>query len=560
MAENLEIVNEALEFSNEAVQIIKDSFGPNGLDTLVSTTSGTLMLTNDGYQIMKSLSQRNPVGKLIFQGLNLFYKSTGDFSKKFILLIRELLAEVLDIVSLDKTASSEQLLCIAQGMDELFCSVIPQVFDDLQTVRVISECSDVRNSAISIIKFSISGKFSPKTTQTFVSLLQQLFLDEFSNDIANLKQTTEALLDDYSSTVWEVAGKPVTSSVVLSGIIIPRHFLTIVKNLPCSMERNLFKFVILGSSFGHDVPQSNTVLTLNESQHVENVLKWRHKHVENVVKMLANHSVELVLTSVMLHETFVHVFNQYQMAAIHLIPLEDIERIGKVFGIIPLHELEEDMTLFIGEATSCKPIQIGQHQYAHLEPAKTLVKQIVLYAPTEALCHQYSIALQHMLKILCSSFKQPQKDCFVLSFVPGGGGFELALAHAIEENRKLNKLNTNTQLACKILEKALLCIPRELATNSNSNLSIFHLKAKTREMLINREQVNGLNQKGELALIKNEEIIEPTMANYMLLSSVLQLFVQVLRTDKIIYVKKLNTLPNMIGQADDDDSDNELDE
>ncbi len=141
MAENLEFVNKTFEFSNETVQVVKDSFGPNGLDTLLSTTSGTLMLTNDGFQVIKSLSQRSPVGKLIFQGLDLFYKNTGDFSKKFMLLIRELLAEVLNVVSVDKTRSSEQLLCISQGMDELFYTIIPKVFDKLQTMGVISECT-----------------------------------------------------------------------------------------------------------------------------------------------------------------------------------------------------------------------------------------------------------------------------------------------------------------------------------------------------------------------------------------------------------------------------------
>jgi hypothetical protein len=46
------------------------------------------------------------------------------------------------------------------------------------------------------------------------------------------------------------------------------------------------------------------------------------------------------------------------------------------------------------------------------------------------------------------------------------------------------------------------------------------------------------------------------MGNYMLVSSVLQLFVQILRTDRIVHVK---TLPSKNAQVDSDDSDSELD-
>ena len=564
MAENLEFVKESFEFSNEAVQVIKDSFGPNGLDVLLSTISGKLLMTNDGFQVLKSLSQGKPVGKLILQGLEMFYKNTGDFSKKFILLIRELLADVLNVTAIDKTISSEQLLCISQGMNELFYSVIPQVFDELQTVGIPCECTgkidDVQSSVMSIVKTSVSGKFSPKTCEVLLRLLQELVFvtEDLSNDVVYLKEKTDKLLDNYSETVWEIPGKPLTSPTVLHGIIIPREFLTMIGKLPCSKENNFFNFVILGSSLVCDLPESKTVVSLSDSQHVNIVFEWRRKQTENIIKILAKYKVELIMTSLALHEVFVHICNQHNIGAIHLIPQEDITRISNVFEISPLYDLDDDPTSFIGTATSCKPIQVGCHVYVHLEPTKVLVQQIMLYAPTEALCHQYSIALKKMFKVLQSSFKQLLGNSFQVSYVPGGGAFELVLAYVLEEYRKVNKLSPNIRLACEMLENALLSIPRQLVKNSsNSEISIFNLKAKTRQALIDGKQVFGLDKNGKLKFGKNEEIIEPTMGNYMLVSSVLQLFVQILRTDKVIYVK---TLPSNNPKVDNDVYNNEVDE
>ena len=559
MAENFKFMNETFEFSNETVQVIKDSFGPNGLDTLLST-SGTVILTNDGYQVIKSLSQRGPIGKFMFQGLDLFYKNTGDFCKKFILLIRELLKEVLDLVLVDKTRSSEQLLCISWGMDEIFHTIFPKVFDKLQTMGVISECEETVDDSISIMKTSISGKFSPKTCEILVSLIQQLlFLDTLSCDIGDLKQTADKLLDNFSASVWEVAGKPLTASTVLPGLLIPQQFLTMVRKLPQSLETSVFKFVILGSLLVDDHLESHTVLSLKDSEQVKNILQWKRKHIENIIKVLSAYDVKLIITSLTLRETFVRTCNQYQIAAIHLIPQDDITRISNVFGISPLFDLDGDLTSFIGKATSCKSIQIGRHVYVHLEPSNTLVKQVLLYAPTEAFCHQYSTALQNMLKTLRASFKQCEDKSYKLSCVPGGGTFELALEYAFEEYRKIHTLNPNTLFACEILQKALLSIPRQLAENARCRLSIFELKAETKQALANGKQVYGVSKNGALSFLRNKDIVEPTMANYLLISSVLKLFVQILRTDSVVHVKALPAKNVEDYDLEDDDSDNALD-
>jgi chaperonin GroEL (HSP60 family) len=559
-AASFEFVQKMFEFSNEIVQVIKDSFGPNGLDTLL-LTSGTLILTNDGYQVVKSLSYRGPLGKLIFQGLDLFYKNTGDFSKKFILLFRELLREVLDVVLVDKTRSREKLLCIAQGMNEVLHTVFPEVLKKLQKMGVINECmGENMEDGISIMRTSISGKFSPKTCEILVCLIQQLlFSDKLSYDIYDLKQATEKLLDNFSDLVWEVAGKPLTASTVLPGLLIPRELLTMAKKLPHSAENNSFKFVILGSLLDYYHLESKTVLSLKDSQKMNDILQWRKKHIENVIKVLAMHDVELIMTSSTLHETFIHICNQYHIGAIHLIPPEDITKVSNVFGISVLFDLDEDLTSSIGKATSCKSIQVGRHVYVHIEPAANpSVKQVLLYAPTEAFCHQYSIALQRMLKMLRASLKQCQDKSYVLSIVRGGGTIELAFEYALEEYRKVHNLNSNTLLACEILQKALLSIPRQLAKNADCRLSILELKAKTRQAFTDGKQVCGLDKNG---VLRNEDVIEPTMANCTLMSSVLKLFVQVLRTDGVVDVKTLPTknVKDVNDGEDEEDSDSELD-
>lgn len=569
MVDSVMFAKKAFDFSNDTVRVIEHSFGPNGVDCMVSLTSGTVMLSNDGFPLLKSLSHTCPVGRFMFIGLESLYHNIGDFSKKFFLLIRGLLLEVLDVIQEAQATRQQRLLAISQGMNLLLVKDFPRLFNELENLGILitleRDLTLIKKSVLSVIKTNLNGKFSRKTCDDLTNLLKNLlFEDGNTTDIADLKPRTEKLIDTFSETFWEVPGLPLSSSAILPGIVIPRPFLTILRQLPHKLKNTSFKFIVLGTSLGYNLPMTKTILTLNESQKVKAILQWRSKFIEGIIGELVRHEVELIVSCETLHETVIHFCNQFQIAAIQLVPQEDIRRICSIFSVSPMFELEFQKALssFIGEASLCRPLSVGDHTYVYLEPAKVLTKQVLLYAPNEAMCHQYSVALKNALKCLKSSIKEQLEGKHTLSLVSGGGVFELGLAFALERYRKKHKLESKVEMACGILEKALLSIPRQLANNLGANIPIYHLTAKVRVSLMSGNKVLGLKKNGTLSDLSHEGILEPTMANCQMVLSVIQLFAQILRTEQIIHVKALpvkNTIDSDDSESHTECEDTDLD-
>ncbi|XP_046842408.1 T-complex protein 1 subunit gamma-like [Xenia sp. Carnegie-2017] len=556
MADNLKFVQNVLEFLDRTVQVVKASFGPNGLDCLVSTTSGKMLMTNDGHAIIKSLSFGNVFGKLCYNGM----VKSGNFSKKFMLLLKEMLSEVASIEAVKDVASIKQTLTISHGMKYLALSVLPGVFNDLKDSGVIAHCfedgSNINWFMKAILRTTIDGKFNPNICTILVDILSQLLFEENALQSFKLIQVRISdVLDNFNEAVWEVPGKPFTCSTILQGVLLPRQFLTMVKILPKPKDEKFFKFVIYECAIDYEDTLGNTIFSVQERNQIEKILLWKQEFVLNIIRVFVSHNIQLVLTSKKLGETFVNACNQNSIAAIHLIPEEDIAKISQVFNLSPIFDMN-DLPMHIAMATSCKSMQVGLHTYVQLMSEEIHTKQIILFAPNESFCHQYSMALKSMLRSLQSCIKQTSSGCqCFMSYVPGGGAFELAFSHVLEQYRKKYSSNTSLNLAIEILEKSLLAIPRELIRNSSCKLNMFHLKAQTRQCLIKGHPLLGIDRSGNFIPIVKKGVLEPTMANYDLIYSVLQLFIQIIQTDKVLFVKKLPSKKETEDNSSDDEDD-----
>ena len=100
-------------------------------------------------------------------------------------------------------------------------------------------------------------------------------------------------------------------------------------------------------------------------------------------------------------------------------------------------------------------------------------------------------------------------------------------------------MEPNVEAACCILEKALFSIPRQLHDNAGKQLSFCSYMPLVKKAMLIGEKIQGLNREGELYDLCEVGVLEPWLANSQLVSTVLQLFIQLTRTDQIVRVKKL---------------------
>ena len=87
-------VDDLITISSSLSRVIEESFGPNGLNCMITTPSGKLIITRNGDCILQSLNMAHPIGHVIMSAIHKHHLMTGDNSKTMVLWLTEALNKV----------------------------------------------------------------------------------------------------------------------------------------------------------------------------------------------------------------------------------------------------------------------------------------------------------------------------------------------------------------------------------------------------------------------------------------------------------------------------------
>ncbi|EDO45923.1 predicted protein [Nematostella vectensis] len=546
----------ALQTCQNFERILKKSFGPNGLDVMLRSSSGNILITNSGSMILESLTMGNPTERMIVEAARSLSGRTGSGASYFIIILAEIFREIANITGITKEKTLKELSAKTQielfSFSQAFNKIESERFDDLflrafdnLEVRVdLSEdnCELVRKKLKAVINTCLNGKFPKQQRDNLATLLAD-FLHLSCSAHSQLYQFVLDSIDAFSEICLVCIGAPQDFSHVVEGVMIPQQMSTKTKGFGMRNFPNGFKFIALTFALDECTPETPTTLRITKGNLFDTTLNWKRTNTLKILQYLKMQEIQLIITSKVMSDMVIHLCNQLNIAVIHSIPIETISYICNVLSIQPLQDLNLDKPtlpdIFQGSAKSCSPKIIGNQKYSHLVLGVSEVSahQIMLCGPAEGLCRQYYLALLDALKAIKMTFSTDRRALLLL---PGCGLVEVALASDLQH---LSKMITNTELAlaCQILGKSLLQIPRTLYQNSfagKQGLQQFLTQLQIMETSWRNSNLSeGID--GRTGLPINpfvHEILEPLLAKKDTLHCVFQCVTQVLRINQVLGV------------------------
>ena len=551
---------EALKICETLEGILKGTFGPNGLDVMLNSSSGNLLVTNNGALILSSLNLENPIGRTIVDRIISYSSISGDGATSFVLLLTAILREVVALTEIREKFDGEETFSASQGQAFITLSrafyklestlvehdvLVPVLNEIVITTDLKAEDSSlIKQRIIRLLVTTMNGKFPISTVSTFVELLHQLVVETWNSSVMSLQHSLLHVIDEFPQICIEVPGVPVSSSQIKPGILIPREFATGQEGIATTFQN--FMFVVMNCSFDFLGPQTSSSIQIGNKTSLDFSVQWKRNQVKKVITVFQDHKIRLVLSSENVSDVALHFCRQRGIAVVSNIPQEYVDYICKCTGMLAIDSIDGDnlSELFIGKGTSCGLHRVARHKFVHLEfdlsNCKFIPHNILLCSPAQGLCKQYYIALHHALKCVKMSFSEDGKK---LLFLPGAGACELALSFCLKTFSQ-SVTDLNLLQALEILSNALQTIPRFLHQNS---FSISHQKDNfihcwnEMEMSWKQERLLlGIDSKtGKSIDPQRCDIFEPFQGKYLLLQSLLQCVSQLLRTEKFIGVQKI---------------------
>ena len=552
---NMAVAFEALKVCETLEGILKGTFGPNGLDVLLNSSSGDILITNNGALILRSLNLENRIGQTIVDKVASFCGITGDGSTSFILLLTSLLREVINHTRIKaningveiSSSQGQSLFALSRAFFKLETTLLEVVIPVLNNIAIttpvgVENLSLIKHKINRLITTTLNEKFPINIVTLFTQLLCDLVTKTWNSSAISLKESVLLMVDEFSQICIEVPGIPISSSQIKPGILIPRQFATDLEEIS-STPLN-FKFVVINCSVDFSGPQTSSSIQIKDQISLDTSLQWKRNQVQKVITMFQQHNIRLILASENVSDLVLHFCRQYDIAVVSMIPQECTEYICKCTGVLPIDNLDSEnlSELFKGTGISCGIQRVGQCKAVCLQVDPSNVKFIphylLLCSPVQGLCKQYCIALHNALKCVKMSFNADGRN---LLFLPGGGAAEFAVSFSLKAFAQTVS-DSNLSLAVKILSNALQTIPWTLHQNSFSMShekgSFVHCLTEVERSLKNNSVMLGIDYKtGKPMDSAKLEIYEPLSGKYVLLQSLLQCLSQLLRTEKFIGVK-----------------------
>lgn len=534
--------SKSLQIARALESLVLRGFGPQGLQTLMCTSTGQVLVTNNGATIFNALHIGHPAGRLMVKAIDKMIQYTGDGSKTFIVMLSEILQQI-DCKYTEKDRGK-----LIRGVTHFTHNVFPvlqkQVLDHSRTSSLINDKKAFCDSFDGVLRSVISPHYSARVVESLVTTVTSSFNFDLPSD--SFYEQVFIITQNFSQFVIKTIGPSVTDSTALDSFIIQRDF-AIHFNL-CPMEK--VRFVILMCSIEEQVKQEdNESIYLSTNDSLRNFMLYQRERVDKFAQMCVEQKINVVISSVGIPKYCLQVLGSRNISVIHYLEEEEVEFLSQMCRKHVILEFPRvqftEKEIFV--ASSCQRVIIGGKPCVQLTPCgeglAPYTKTLILAAPTDSLCGQLYTVIHKAIKSVYLSLILSEGPSCSSATIPGGTSFELMCSHFLTTGRWCKSktlVDEGVQMA-SILAEAFVGVARILHRNVTETT-----ENQTRDFLIKLSRVwerdadmdslhcLGFDRRGTLRDMDKEGVMEPIALKFHLVSCLMDLLCTLLKTDGII--------------------------
>lgn len=538
MAADCVFLKSCLRAAEALESLVKPSYGPNGLDSLILSHSGDALMTSDGATVLSSVDVKHPSGKMILDAVLTHHGRHGDNSKSFLLMVTEALRNILYHVETAQEASKLGRHLMASHKHILDSLVLPSLIQFSRHTK-LSDRSDFQQTASYILKTHLSGKFAPSVTDILTSLLLD-FVDfppsGGDGTDTNASEHIAWLIDLFPCCCSTIDGLSVRQSRVADGIVINRE-------IQCGGDNYNWPggyFIILEGDFSFPIPESAESLKLVTSS-MSDATQWQFQYSSRLATTLKCQGVTLLVVTGNCAKSCIQTLVEHGIAVVTMVAEEDAKLIAEhlCVDICSFTDLVAVPPGAFCEYVSAEWLVVGKENCVNIKGVR--MKHLIVCAPTQALAKIYYISLHNALKCLRMWTQSLSKSATAMA-VPGGGKAELLVDCVLTELISDKEIAQDYVDAAALLQKAVRSIPRALIDNShiggNGGRALLIAISQAQTMVSQSVCPSGMDQ------VSDDDadgvgVWEPLYSKYSLLQSVVNLLGQITRIETVVSVRHL---------------------
>ena len=481
--------------------IVKTTLGPKGMDKMLVSPLGDIIITNDGVTILEEMQIEHPAAKMMVEIAKTQETEVGDGTTTAVMLAAKLLENAEKLI--DKKIHPT---VIAKGY-RLASEKSQEILKEL-ALKITSDNEEVLKQ---IAMTAMTGKGAEDAKERFADIIVKA--------VKQIQKNNEIDLNDIK--IEKSKGDGIHDTVLVSGVVLDKE--RVSSDMPSIIEKA--KIALLDVPLEVKNPEIDTKVSISSPDQLQGFLDQEERMIKNMIEKIKNSGANVVFCQKGIDDFAQYLLSKERIYACRRVAKSDMEKLAKATGGKIVSNLNELTSGELGRADKVGSTKHGDDELTYVtgcENPKALT--ILIHGGTEHVIDEIERAIKDGLGDVAAALKSGL-------VVPGGGAIEIELAKQLREFSQ--GLSGREQLAVEEFASSLECVPSTLAENAGLDPIDVLTELKSRHDA--GEKNVGLNlftNRIENAI--DAKIIEPLKIKSQAISSASDVSIMILRIDDVI--------------------------
>jgi len=490
-------------------ETVSSSLGPRGMDKMLVSGIGDVVITNDGAAIMKELDVQHPAAKMLVEVAKTQDNEVGDGTTTAVVLAGQLLSKAEKLLDLDvhPTVIVDGYKKAADRATE-FLSKIALTVDPKDGVRL----RQVAATSMSTKDISAEKEFFAKLAVKAVEQIKEERDGKIKADIDLIK-------------IVKKHGKSVEETELVEGIVIDKE----VSHSQMPKQIRSAKIALINQKLEIEKTEFDAKINIESPEQMHTFLDEEERMLKEMVDQIAKSGANVVMCEKGIDDIALHFLAKRGILTVKNLSSGDMEKLAKASGGKILASTKDLSPEALGEAKLVEEVKIGDDKLIYVRECKDpRAVTIVLRGGSEHVVDEAERSLHDGLCVVRNAVEDGK-------IVAGGGASKEEAAKELKTYAKT--VGGREQLGIEAFAEALESIPMALAANAGLDpIDIMvDLRAKHESPENMWMGVDAIAGRVEDMLKQN--VVEPLRTKQQVIRSATEAACMILRIDDVVSSK-----------------------
>ncbi len=484
-------------------ETIKTTLGPKGMDKMLVSNTGDIIVTNDGVTILDEMEIEHPAAKMMVEIAKTQEEEVGDGTTTAVMLAGKLLENAENL--LDQKIHPTT---ITKGY-RIASEKAKQILNQL-ALEITPEREDILRH---ISMTAMTGKGAEDSKEKFSELIVKA--------VKQIKNPQDNRIDISNIKIEKAKGGGINNTELISGIVLDKEKVSI--DMPSKIEN--IKIALIDFPLEIKNLEIETKVSITSPDQLQNFINQEEKFLKDMTEKIKSSNAKVIFCQKGIDDVAQYYLAKSGIYACRRVAKSDMEKLSKATGgkvVSNINELSEND---LGYANKVEEIKHGEEAMTYITGCKNpKALTILIHGGTEHVVEEIERAIKDGLGDVAASIKENK-------IVAGGGAIEIELSKKLKEFSQT--LGGRERLAVEEFANALEFMPRTLA--ENAGLDPINILTELKSKHSSGERNTGLNLfTGKIEDCIQAGIIEPLKIKTQAIDSASEVSIMILRIDDVI--------------------------